>query len=203
MATLVEVEAYFSNVANSYQAASGRALWRKVREREAKAVVQTIGDIAGRDALELGCGAGYYTRLLIERGARHVCAVDLSSQMLDQLPAGPVTALQGDASTIDPGRRFSVLLSAGMLEFVPDPLAVLRHAGTLACPDGAFTILYPTDTVMGRIYRRFHRRNGLSIALFDHLSMERLATEAGWRLVSTIPAGPYSACSRLVRRAGV
>ena len=71
MATLVEVEAYFSNAASAYQAASRRALWRKVREREARAVVQTIGDVAGRDVLELGCGAGFYTRLLLERGARH------------------------------------------------------------------------------------------------------------------------------------
>ena len=203
MATLVEVEAYFSNAASAYQAASRRALWRKVREREARAVVQTIGDVAGRDVLELGCGAGFYTRLLLERGARHVTAVDLSRQMLDQLPAGPVTALQGDASTIDPGRRFPVLLSAGMLEFVPDPAAVLSHARRLTCPDGALTILYPTNTLLGRAYRRFHHRHGLSITLFDRLSVERLTAATGWRLVSTIPAGPYSACSRLVRTAGV
>ena len=160
MAALTKVETYFSSVASAYQTASDKILWRMVREREARAVLQAIGDVAGRDVLELGCGAGFYTRLLLERGARHVHAVDLSRQMLDQLPAGAVTAWQGDATTIDPGRRFPVLLSAGMLEFVPDPLAVLRHAAQLACPDGAFTILYPTDTFLGRAYRRFHRRHG-------------------------------------------
>lgn len=203
MATLIKVETYFSNVASAYQTASDKVLWRMVREREARAVLQSIGDVAGRDVLELGCGAGFYTRLLLERGARHVHAVDLSRQMLDQLPAGAVTAWQGDATTIDPGRQFPVLLSAGMLEFVPDPAAVLLHAANLACPDGAFTILYPTDTLLGRAYRRFHRRHELSITLFDKRSVEQLAAQTGWRLVSTVPAGPYSACSRLVRRARV
>jgi SAM-dependent methyltransferase len=202
LANLARVEAYFSAVAGRYQQASTHALWRRVREREARAVFALLGPIAGEEVLELGCGAGYYTRLLLERGARHVVAVDLSARMLAELPTGPVTPLCGDAATLDPGRRFGVLLSAGMLEFVPDPLAVLRNAARYAAPGAALTILAPTDTLLGRGYRRFHRRHGMEITLFDGATMARLAGSSGWRVADRRPAGPYSAATRLVLAAG-
>lgn len=201
MASSSRVAAYFSDAAAQYQRASSRSLWRLVRDREARAVTALLGDFAGREVLELGCGAGFYTRLLLAGGARHVVAVDFSQSMLDHLPSGAVTAICADATTVDPGRRFEVLLSAGMLEFVPDALAALRNAARLAEPGAPLVILVPTDSLLGRGYRRFHRGNGMNIRLFDKASVAALAAASGWTVSSYTKAGPYSAVARLTRDA--
>jgi SAM-dependent methyltransferase len=194
-----KVEAYFSDVAAGYHAASEGRVWGAVRRREARAVEALLGPLEGRDVLELGCGAGFYTRRLLARGARHVHAIDVSERMLAQLPGERVTPILGDAAAVDAGRRFDVMLSAGMLEFVPDPAAALRNAARHAAPGARLVILYPTRSVLGGLYRRFHRRHGLSISLFDRPGIEELARASGWLLETIVRAGPYSATARLVR----
>lgn len=199
MAEVNKVADHFSTVADGYQKASTGVVWGLVRRRETAAVFTLLGHLTGKDVLELGCGAGFYTRHLLANGARHVWAVDISQPMLDQLPKTGVTPLLADAAAVDPGRTFATMLSAGMLEFVPDPGQALRRAADLAEPDARLVVLYPTVSMLGRAYRRFHARNGLSIGLFDERSLSALASANGWQLAQTTTAGPYSKASLLVR----
>src|SRR5437870_2253709 len=119
------VDKYFSEQASEYQAKSMRWPWSWLRAREANAIWSLLGDVRGRDVLELGVGAGFYTRALIERGSRRVWAVDISQAMLDTLPAGPLVPVLGAGDIVCLNRRFSALISAGMLEFTDDPVSVL------------------------------------------------------------------------------
>lgn len=41
-----------------------------------------VGDLHGQCALDLACGAGYYTRLLKQQGAENVIGVDVSPEMV-------------------------------------------------------------------------------------------------------------------------
>jgi ubiquinone/menaquinone biosynthesis C-methylase UbiE len=199
MSSISKVEAYFTNVASTYQAASKSAAWSVVRRREAARLMVQLGDVTGSDILELGSGAGYYTRLMLERGARHVVAVDLSARMLDELPRDGVTPIVGDATLVDPGRSFSFMLSAGMLEFVPRPRDVFKNAARFANPGCVFAILVPSQSLLGRGYKRFHARHGLNIGLFDREILVQLVKDTGWAVAGTGPAGPYSLCAQLIR----
>jgi len=73
----------------------------------------------GADVLELGCGPGRLTRVLIERGAR-VTAVDNSSQMLAGLPAA-ATPVLSDIEALALAARFDVVLLASYLINHPEP----------------------------------------------------------------------------------
>lgn len=172
-----------------------------MRDQEQNALMGMLGSVTGRDVLELGCGAGFYTRQLLTAGVSHIWAVDLSEKMLRELPQQGVTQIQGDAAAVDAGRTFDLIVSAGMLEFVPDPLAVLRNAARHAEPGAIFAILHPTRGLMGQAYRQFHRRNGLEIRLFDADMIGSMSAEAGWSLAASAKAGPYSRAVRLVRSA--
>jgi ubiquinone/menaquinone biosynthesis C-methylase UbiE len=193
-----KVESYFSSAASGYHTASSGRLWGIVRQREARALLAVLGPVDGQDVLELGCGASFYTRLLLAHGAKTVHAVDLSIAMLAQLPKSQVVGIRADATTLNPGRKFDVVIAAGMLEFVPDPAAVLRNAALYAMPGARFAVLFPTKSILGRIYRGFHYRNGLSIALFDCERIRTMAADSEWRLQQFQPAGPYSAAALLV-----
>ncbi|WNG20548.1 class I SAM-dependent methyltransferase [Cystobacter fuscus] len=44
--------------------------------------LKLVGDLHGQRALDLACGAGYYTRLLKQQGAENVIGVDVSPEMV-------------------------------------------------------------------------------------------------------------------------
>jgi SAM-dependent methyltransferase len=193
------VSEYFSGRASDYQARSTRFPWAWIRSRELTAVASLLGDIAGLEVLELGAGAGFYTRELTRRGARQVWAVDISSAMLAALPAGCITPVLGDAATIRLDRRFSVLLSTGMLEFVEDPAAVLANAAHHAEAGARFVILAPQASIPGQLYRRFHRSHGIDIRLFDRNWFATFAARSSWQVRAIAPVAPFSLVVRLQR----
>jgi SAM-dependent methyltransferase len=195
----LRVREYFSARASDYHARSTHFPWIWIRFREAAAVQMLLGDVAGLDVLELGAGAGFYTRELTRRGARQVWAVDISSAMLAALPPGRITPVLGDAATIRLERRFPVLLSTGMLEFVDDPAAVLANAAHHAETGARFVILAPQATILGHLYRGFHRSHGIDIHLFDRNWFDAFAPRSGWQVHASARVGPFSLVVRLHR----
>jgi SAM-dependent methyltransferase len=193
------VSDYFSAQALDYQSRSRRFPWAWARRREAGAVRSLLGNVADAEVLEFGAGAGFYSRALLEWGARHVWAVDISAAMLARLPSGSITGILGNAATVRLDRRFRVLVSAGMLEFVPDPVAVLANAARHAEAAARFVILVPRSGVLGHAYRRFHQAHGLGIRLFDRTWFETAAPQTGWSMSTAVRVPPFSLAVRLHR----
>jgi SAM-dependent methyltransferase len=129
---------------------AGRLVWGPEGLDEADAGL--LGDVAGRDVLEIGCGAAQCAAWLAGRGAR-VVAVDLSAGMLRRAEPVPPGA---------PGRRglvqcdvralpiadasVDVAFSAyGALPFVADPGAVLDGVARTLRPGGrwVFSVTHP------------------------------------------------------------
>jgi SAM-dependent methyltransferase len=191
------VSEYFSGRASDYQARSARFPWAWIRSRELTGVGSLLGDIAGLEVLELGAGAGFYTRELARRGARQIWAVDISDAMLAALPTNRIKPVLGDAATIRLERRFPVLLSTGMLEFVDDPAAVLANAAQHAEAGARFVILAPQANIPGHLYRRFHRSHGIDIHLFDRNWFETFAPRSSWQVRAIAPVAPFSLVVRL------
>jgi ubiquinone/menaquinone biosynthesis C-methylase UbiE len=50
---------------------------------EVSTVTNMLGDVKGRQVLDLACGTGFYTRLIHSKGAERVLGVDLSPSMID------------------------------------------------------------------------------------------------------------------------
>ena len=193
----LRVREYFSARAPDYHARSTRFPWAWIRYRESAVVQSLLGEMAGLDVLELGAGAGFYTRELVRRGARQIWAVDISGAMLAALPAGRITTVLGDAGTIRLERRFPVLLSTGMLEFVDDPAAVLANAAQHAEAGARFVILAPQANILGHLYRGFHRSHGIDIHLFDRNWFETFAPRSSWQVRAIAPVAPFSLVVRL------
>ncbi|KAL8739505.1 MAG: hypothetical protein Q9190_007697, partial [Brigantiaea leucoxantha] len=89
--------------------------------------------IQGARVLDLACGTGYYSRFLLEWGARQVVGVDISSTMVDAACAAATSAaepkdrldfLVGDCATPEPikhdGGDFDIVLGAWFLNYAPD-----------------------------------------------------------------------------------
>lgn len=194
--------AYFEERAAGYRCAAERGLWAWQRQREAAAVCALAGELRGLAVLELGCGAGFYARRFAGCGAGPVVAVDAVPAMLARIDDPRVTTLAGDVATIDAGRRFDVVVAAGVLEFVLDPVAVLANARRHLLPGGRLVVLVPPDTLAGRLYGWFHRGHGLTIKLFSPQAFGTMAAAAGMRLLDRRHVFPYGDVHLLVASPG-
>lgn len=85
----------------------------------------------GAQVLDVGCGTGWLGRAIAEDG-RRISGVDLSQRMLERARRRfPV--VRGDAARL-PFRdgAFDAAVVSAVLDFVPDPVAVLREARRVA-----------------------------------------------------------------------
>ncbi|SHF59132.1 Methyltransferase domain-containing protein [Jatrophihabitans endophyticus] len=133
--------------ADDYHAEHGEFLgvadfvWCPERLREADA--HLLGDVHGRDVLEVGCGSAMCSRWLRGEGARPV-AFDLSAGMLRHARAGnaatgvDVPLVQADAEHLPfPDARFDIVFTAfGAIQFAADTGAVMREAARVLRPGG-------------------------------------------------------------------
>ncbi len=143
--------------ADEYQATHGQFLgdvgfvWGPEGLTEAEAGV--LGDLAGRDVLEVGSGAGQCSRWVAARGGRAV-GLDLSmrqlqhSRRIDDATGVPVPSVLGTATAL-PFRdgSFDVVFSSfGALQFIADLDVAVAETARVLRPGGryAFSITHPT-----------------------------------------------------------
>ncbi|PSW07233.1 malonyl-ACP O-methyltransferase BioC [Photobacterium lipolyticum] len=112
----------------------------------------SAGSHAGSKALDLGCGTGYFSQHLSQRGYQ-VCAADLSLQMLDQarLRCGDeVTYLEADAECLPVSdNQFDTAFSSLALQWCDDLSVPLKELKRVVKPGGL--ILF-TTLVEGSLY---------------------------------------------------
>ena len=142
--------------ADEYQATHGGFLgntgfvWGPEGLTEEEAGV--LGDVAGRDVLEVGCGAAQCSRWLAGRGARPV-GVDLSVEILRPArrrdassgAAVPVAAADATALPLADGSFDLACSSHGAVPFVADSAALQREVARVLRPGGrwVFSLTHP------------------------------------------------------------
>lgn len=159
---------------------------------ETRALREALSEAPVGDAVDLGCGAGHHTRLLLRCGATSVLAVDRVPAMVAQAVHAGAQGWTGDAARVPYPRPFDTLLSAGLLEFVDDPDAVVAHATTAASPRSRLVLLVPRPSLGGRLYQAMHALRGLRARTFDGATLDALLTRHGWRVTGRVAAGPLA-----------
>ena len=152
---------WWDGEARSYQQEHGAflgdadLLWCPEGVREANA--RLLGDVRGRDVLEVGCGAAQGARWLVTAGAR-VTAFDVSAgqlaeaRRLDRRSGVAVPRLvQADAQSL-PFREsvFDVVASAfGAIPFVADSAGTMQEIARVLRPGGrlVFSVTHPVRWV--------------------------------------------------------
>jgi SAM-dependent methyltransferase len=112
-----------------------------------------LGDVDGKDVLEVGCGASQCSRWLVARGARAI-GLDLSfrqlqhSRRIDDATGVGVPVVLGTATDLPfTDASFDVVFSSfGALQFVSDIADAVTEAARVLRPGGryAFSITHPT-----------------------------------------------------------
>jgi ubiquinone/menaquinone biosynthesis C-methylase UbiE len=142
--------------------ATGRDYYRY--EFLGPAQVAVCGDVNDLRLLDVGCGAGYFSRQMARRGA-HVIGIDISPRMIEQArrveattPLG-IEYRIGDAAAIDavfPAESFDAATSCLALQDMPAVAEVLRGIRTVLRPNGRFvaSITHPCSNTPFRAWAR-------------------------------------------------
>lgn len=179
--------AHWDAKADEYQARHGPFIGRadpgwgswQIPESE----LDVLGDVAGKDVLELGCGAAQWSILLARRGARPV-GVDNSERQLDHarrlMAAANVEFPLVHASAEDlplPDASFDVVFcDYGAMTFgdpyltVPEAARVLRAGGLFAFSHESPISWVCWDEASDRLDTQFHR---------DYFGMRKWEDPAG------------------------
>ncbi|MEW5852657.1 MAG: methyltransferase domain-containing protein [Myxococcota bacterium] len=124
---------------------------------------------AGRTFLELGCGTGRLSRLMLDQGASHVTMVDssrralaLARKLFEDVSPSRYDVVESDILEYRPPQRFDVVFSSGVVEHFDGPQrrGVMQHHLDLC--SGDCLIIHPTDTLYARWFSRFP----LAVALY-------------------------------------
>ncbi|MCJ1288673.1 hypothetical protein MMC34_000202 [Xylographa carneopallida] len=120
-----------------------------------------LGDISGFDILDLACGAGFYSNLLIDWGAAHVLGIDISTEMIREArsslaPNRPhcIEYRVGDCTTpnllktlgIGDERQFDLVHGAWLLNYAADEEELThmwRNVASNLKPGGRFVGIIP------------------------------------------------------------
>jgi SAM-dependent methyltransferase len=141
-----------------FLAASGGLAWGTCQIPEAE--LHVLGEVAGRDILELGCGAAQWSIALARKGARPV-GLDFSARQLDHArrlmaDAGvdfPLVHASAEAVPLPDASFDIVFCDFGAMTFA-DPYLTVPEASRLLRPGGLFafsghspiaTICWPLD----------------------------------------------------------
>jgi SAM-dependent methyltransferase len=184
--------------ADDYQAAHGAELagaplaWGAWRIPEAE--LGALGDVAGRDVLELGCGAAQWSTALVATGAR-VVGLDLSTRQLrharrhakEQKQRVPLVLASGERTPF-PDASFDVVLSDhGAMSFcepersLPEVARVLRPGGLLVFCASTPLLAMTWDAEHDRQSERLQRKYfGIRRLVFDDGTVDFVLPWGEW-----------------------
>jgi O-antigen biosynthesis protein len=108
-------------------------------------ILKLVG--TNRRVLELGCGGGHMTRALLQRGCT-VVGIEIHPEAAETAVGICERVIVGDLDYLDfvhelGNDRFDVILAAGILEHLKDPLTVLQGIRPFLLPNGHFVISVP------------------------------------------------------------
>jgi SAM-dependent methyltransferase len=142
--------AYWNRTSDEYQAKHGAHIGRPEPRwgvwQVPEAALQVLGDVAGKDVLELGCGAAQWSILLAAAGAR-VVGLDASERQLEHARAAGADFPLVHASAEDlplPDASFDVVFcDHGAMTFA-DPYRTVPEAARVLRPSGLFAFAQMT-----------------------------------------------------------
>ncbi|MDY7233222.1 class I SAM-dependent methyltransferase [Hyalangium rubrum] len=146
--------------------------------------------------LDLACGAGRWTRAVVERvGMNRVIGVDLSVAMLrairEALPE--LATVRANAQKLPFGTgQVGAVNCSNALQLFPDPAAVFREVARCLCPGGTFTVL--TFRKAERpLYRHFQRQHeaAFNVRAFSVEEIQGWLEAAGLKLVDLHTPGTF------------
>lgn len=184
---------YYDEAAHNYldRASSGLMGW--MRKRELALTLSMIPEKGYDKAIDAGCGPGYYSQVLRDRGF-DVTAVDISPAMVDRVKSLGFPAFVMDIEHSAPPAEltapFSFIFCAGVLEFAEDISKFLGALRALSTDDGEILLVAPLKGLFGRIYKIYLEKRGIPARVYTGKSLAKDLAAVGFEALEIRSSWP-------------
>lgn len=140
--------------------------------------------IAGRTAIDVGCGPGHFSVALAERGARQVLGLDFAESMVDLARQRAVDNGVSDRCRFEVADvfaypltdRFDYAIVMGFMDYMSDPQALVDKI--LGCTARRAFFSFPAKGGLLAWQRRLRYRRRCDLFLYAREDIERLFSAA-------------------------
>ncbi|MEG3641207.1 class I SAM-dependent methyltransferase [Magnetococcus sp. PR-3] len=192
---------HFDTQSEKYDQLLGRWPISQFKANERKVVLDLLGSVADQRFLDVGCGHGFYLRSVLPEQPLCATGVDLSPSMVAALP-DTVEGIVGDGASFTVSQSYGRIVCAGLLEFVDQPVEVLKNIRRFATEETVLVLLNPRPGFWGTLYTLYHRSHGVSIHLFTPETVKQQAASAGWTLTNVKKSWPLATAYQLIPTVG-
>lgn len=141
-----QIAAHFDSTAVQYRAEIAEA------DGRAQAVLKFFGDLNGKRVLDAGCGKGRYAALLHRKFPRaKITALDISAQMLAQVPTGIERVQNGLLSLPFADGSFDAVLCVEALEHAVNIQGAVHELSRVLSPEGRLVIIDKNAEKLGKL----------------------------------------------------
>jgi SAM-dependent methyltransferase len=109
-----------------------------------RAILDSLNECSGSTVLEIGCGEGHVTDLILSTGVSKVLATDISTLLVEENTArskdSRVTFEVADMMTFAVSERFDVVICCEVLEHLDDPVRGLEMLHNLGAREYVFSV---------------------------------------------------------------
>lgn len=185
----------FDDKAETYDTFCDTRLGHFINEVEHNALASLAAPKQSEKAIDLGCGTGTYTMWLRDKGL-HATGVDISSGMLDvarQKARKDVLFVEANLTKLPfDDESFDLAISNVVLEFVPDPKAVLQEAYRILKPGGRLVVGFiGKNSPWGEKYTIRGTEDPTSTYHYARFFTYTEAASLGWGQPSLVQFGLY------------
>lgn len=192
------IKDHFDKASRQYAKSSNFGLWKYIRSQESRALIQMLPAITDNTtALDLGCGAGFYSNILQQLGIKNITCVDFSANMLGQINNSHYKKIHANIEEFIITEKYDIILCAGALEFVNEPQRVFKNVTSALGKNACFILLYPEKSFFGKLYKYYHKMHGFFIKLYSEDDMALLAREAGLKRLASAKVFPFTKIIKL------
>jgi SAM-dependent methyltransferase len=141
--------------------------------------------VAGRTAIDIGCGPGHYSIALARAGAERVLGLDFAAGMLkiarrraeDFGVAQRCSFVLGDFLTLPISERFDYAIVMGFMDYVRDPRAIVDRVLTIVRRRAFFS--FPKAGGLLAWQRKLRYRNRCDLFLYREEGIHSLLSRTG------------------------
>ncbi len=160
---------------------------------------------ARASALDVGCAAGYFLKLLKEKGWEHPEGIELDRRMAKQLRECGLEVVDVPLEQFVSPRRYQLITLFDVLEHLPEVNQDLSKLAGMLDEKGILVLVTPN---FGSLQRKLFGKRWFQFKPREHLyyfapdTLRRLAEKHGLSIVHLRPSGQYADVAFLLDRLG-